>query len=320
MSDSKEMKLFANMLQTIAVLAVASVLLGALGRFHHLLDLAAHFRIQATIALVVCGLALRICRQNRQSWITLGVAAVCMVLLLPYVPFGPRSRDAQYRLLVMNVLTKNEEKPSVIAMIKSHDPDFVALMETDDRWISTLESELAKRWPHRKSVARSDNFGIAFYSKLPLETCRVREYVIDLTTPSIKAEVATERGRLTIFATHPLPPMNASTFAARNESLAAMADEVSKSPTRTIVAGDLNCTPWSPWFKKTCRDGKLRNSMIGQGLGISWTPFGLSILGLPIDHVLVGSDIEVVNREVGGQLGSDHRPVVLDFSIRSATD
>ena len=85
------------------------------------------------------------------------------------------------------------------------------------------------------------------------------------------------------------------------------------NPSRTIVAGDLNCTPWSPNFVDLLKSSNLINSGLGHGLAISWTPIPITALGLPIDHVLVGDGIQVADRKVGPHVGSDHRPVIVDF-------
>jgi endonuclease/exonuclease/phosphatase (EEP) superfamily protein YafD len=33
------------------------------------------------------------------------------------------------------------------------------------------------------------------------------------------------------------------------------------------------------------------------------------LLGLPIDHILVGRDVQVAHQEVGEEIGSEHYPI-----------
>ena len=83
--------------------------------------------------------------------------------------------------------------------------------------------------------------------------------------------------------------------------------------TARMAVGDLNCTPWSPHFDKFLQTARLRDSALGRGVSPTWFP--IPLLGLPIDHFLVSKEIEVVNRVVGPNVGSDHRPVVLTFRL-----
>ncbi len=76
-------------------------------------------------------------------------------------------------------------------------------------------------------------------------------------------------------------------------------------------------TPWSPHFRRLLRDSELRDVARGRGLSPTWYPTPLP-LGIPIDHVLVSDEIGVAQREVGPDLGSDHRAVRVELSFRGA--
>jgi endonuclease/exonuclease/phosphatase (EEP) superfamily protein YafD len=311
-----------NLVEVIAFLAVVVVVVGLFGRWHFALDLASHFRLQSTVTLVIASPVLYLLRRRRWAAIS-GVALMLLVASLgPFLPrlsLSPKSDSPapQYRLLTLNVLTSNLQYDLVINQILESGPDFVILQETSAEWIEALDRGLGDTWPHRQRLPRSDNFGIALYSKLPWETCRFAEYSHLFPSPSIVAEFTfADETELRLIATHPLPSMNRDLWDARNSAFAAIAREVRESGSqRTIVAGDLNCTPWSFWFKKLLRDSGLRNSAAGNGLGISWRPFRVAGCGLPIDHVLVGSGVQLAGRSTGGHIGSDHRPVIVDFNL-----
>lgn len=315
-AESGWRKSLTRLIDGIALLACLSIVLGWLGRWHFLLDLASHFRLQATIVFVVAAIGWRLVGRVNCSRFAAGVAGACFVLLLPYFDVGSSSDTSEYRLLLMNVLTHNPQKAEVMAQIDKSDPDFIVLLETDEDWVAICESELSGRWPHRKTVPRPDNFGIVLYSKIPFRKCEVQRSLEWGVTPSIRAEFESADDRFILWAVHPIPPMSGDAFEARNRLLELVSERVANSrPESTLLAGDLNCTPWSPCFQAFCRKADLRNSMLGHGLGISWTPFASQILGLPLDHVLVGSAVSVVDRQVGKPLGSDHRCIVVDFDV-----
>jgi len=78
--------------------------------------------------------------------------------------------------------------------------------------------------------------------------------------------------------------------------------------------GDLNSSSWSPAFRDLLRDAGLRDTRLGRGVQSTW-PAWLPMVQIPIDHALVSPGVRVHGRFVGDRVGSDHLPVVLDFSV-----
>jgi endonuclease/exonuclease/phosphatase (EEP) superfamily protein YafD len=76
----------------------------------------------------------------------------------------------------------------------------------------------------------------------------------------------------------------------------------------------LNLTPWSPWWDALLEAGQLIDSRKGFGVHATW-PANVWALMIPIDHVLVSQEVRVRRRRLGPALGSDHRPVVVDFEL-----
>jgi endonuclease/exonuclease/phosphatase (EEP) superfamily protein YafD len=81
-----------------------------------------------------------------------------------------------------------------------------------------------------------------------------------------------------------------------------------------IFCGDLNMTSWSPAFKHYQAQGELDDTRGGYGVQPTW-PTWMPLLLVPLDHIWVSKEIRVHNREIGPRVGSDHRPVMLDFSL-----
>ena len=90
---------------------------------------------------------------------------------------------------------------------------------------------------------------------------------------------------------------------------------ISNQPDVVLVLGDLNMTFRSSLFQWFLRESGLRDSRRGFGWQATW-PVAVPLLATPIDHGLVSHEINVLNRELGPNVGSDHFPVILEFSIR----
>ena len=311
-------KRVSSIAEIFAFLAAIVVLAGFLGRLHFLLDLASHFRIQATVA-VIASTAILISMRRRAAIVTGVVGAMLLMSLLPFWLPANSDRPKEYRLLALNVLTSNTQHEKVLRLLNEADPDFIVLQETDRQWITALGDQLQAKWPYNQVVPRQDNFGIAIWSKVNWEACDVVSFTdgIQVATPSIDTEFRTADGKtFRLVATHLLPPMSDEAWQVRNGSLRSLADAVREGDhSTTIVTGDINCTPWSPWFQGFARESGLRNSAYGHGLAVTWRPFVFALAGLPIDHALVGDRIGIVKRTVSSNVGSDHRAIIVDFAV-----
>lgn len=68
-------------------------------------------------------------------------------------------------------------------------------------------------------------------------------------------------------------------------------------------------------FKRLLRQSGLKDSAQGRGVCPTWPTFNPLML-IPLDHCLYSSGIEIMARQTGPQVGSDHFPVIVDFVIR----
>jgi endonuclease/exonuclease/phosphatase (EEP) superfamily protein YafD len=97
----------------------------------------------------------------------------------------------------------------------------------------------------------------------------------------------------------------------------AAADCLRGLPAPKICVGDLNITPWSPYYRDFVERTNLAD--VGKGFGIlpSWPTFLLfKWLMLPLDHCLVSDDIRVADVKTGESNGSDHLPLIVELELR----
>lgn len=324
MTDSKEktsdfftkrIRLWGLVIAAGVVGSVATVFSfsGSLGWF---LDLFSHFRVQYFLGLSIVALLLLIPRQRKVAACFGFLAAVNLCTILPLYWGRPEETPsaAAYRAILINVNTQFGDVDRVTETIRKYNPDIVVLEEVSTKWISDLRS-MAKLYAYSKIEPREDNFGIALYSKFPFAQCDI-VYIGDAEVPSIVAEVKTPAGKFRVIATHPLPPAGAKYSVFRNRQLAAIPKVVKQSEVPVLLLGDLNVTPWCPYFKRLLKATGLRDSSQGRGVQPTW-PTDNPLLLIPIDHCLHSPDITIVRKEIGPSVGSDHYPVIIDFVISS---
>jgi endonuclease/exonuclease/phosphatase (EEP) superfamily protein YafD len=304
-----------GLLEVSALLACAASMAGFLAKVWWVFELACHFRLHLMVVLGLFSLLWLLIKRRRLALVcgtlTLVNALFVFPLLLP-AQTGSSAAGSRLRLVSLNVHTANQHGDWVVKFLRASDADVILLMEVNDRWMTEL-SALKDVYPLRVAAPREDNFGIALFSRLPLEETNVIE-LGEAEVPSVTAKIECDGRKIFLLGTHPLPPGSADYARMRNDQLAKINELVREQTLPTVVIGDLNLTPWSPYFSDLLKGTALKNSSQGLGFFNSW-PAALSGLGIPIDHCLVSSEFAVTEKKLGPQVGSDHLPVIIDLQL-----
>ena len=292
-------------------LLVCAALATFAGKLFWMFDLVSHFQVYYFLAAALLLIVNALMRRKWPALIALALVAVTTFHLLPYyLPSEqPVGEGEVYTVMLINMNHANQKTAAVQKAIAEADPDLLVLQEVSPRWRYELR-DLPSQFSNSHDFPKEGAFGIWVLSKFEGGTFdRQTIGIIDFL--QLRYEVAGEP--LKVVALHPYPPVGASAWKARNELLSAAVGFASGEGNRLAV-GDLNCSPWSPYFRDFIKETNLRDSSLGRGVTNTWFPMPIGI-GLPIDHVLVSPEIEVVDRVVGDDLGSDHRAVVVEFRL-----
>lgn len=307
------------MFVALAVIAALPTLLALGARWYWIFELMTHMRVQYVIAMVpVCALSL-----FRRSWWLAAMSGLVLLINLWLVAPSWLSGDEpapdvpSSRVVVANVLTSNHRFDRFLELIREEKPEFFLVLEVDTRWLAALKP-LKEAYPYSVSRSRSDNFGIALFSRVPLEEAKVIE-LGDSTVPAIVARLQLNGVMTTVIGAHTLPPWKAEYAETRNRQLRALARLIGKLKGPVMVIGDLNMTSWSPFFQDLVDTTGLRDSRRGFGVQATWPTSNL-LLRVPLDHALVSREFTVVDRRIGSDIGSDHLPVILDVAVKRGAD
>jgi endonuclease/exonuclease/phosphatase (EEP) superfamily protein YafD len=293
-------------------------LVGFLGRWWWMFDLASHFRVQYFLLLLLLAVIFGLGRQPRAA---LGAASFSLLnLILVAALYFPTSIDTthghgSYRLLFANVLQANSNHADILNLIHSSDPDFIVLVETNQAWLQALQ-DLQENYPYKMSAVREDNYGLSVFSRFPFEQAEMRNFG-EAGVPSIVVRLNLNHRWVTLIGTHPPPPKGPNRSGFRNVQLMHLADfAAAQTQDHVLLCGDLNLTPWSPHFKQVLQRGGLTDSQAGFGLQPSW-PVDWPLFRVPIDHCLVSPDVHIRSRALGPAVGSDHFPLIVDFALQN---
>ncbi len=221
--------------------------------------------------------------------------------------------EPEVRALFANVGRWNVDHDRLVALIRWIQPDIIALAEVDDPWIESLAT-ISDDYPHRVLATREDNFGTALLSRFPLASGSI-ESIGRLRLPSIVATVETSGGSWRILVTHPVPPFHASAYGSRNSQIAGLAAYVGDDTIPTLVLGDLNASPWSPYVRDLRARAGLTSAATGLRALYTW-PVGIPLFALALDHCLYSTAAVAVGYRVLENIGSDHYPILCELSRR----
>jgi len=282
-----------------------------LGNYTWYFDVFSHFRIYFVGYFLVC-FCFSFFSEKKHETIISGVFFLFTLLSISPFYFGKNKTNAKEGLKIgaINLLSSNTDFSAVTKFIHEENFDVLLLQELTPDWERQLDSTLSG-FSTKIYEAREDNFGMGMLIKsnpLLLEVMNIGQAEI----PSIIAKMRHEN--LVIIGTHPLPPVGSEYFDLRNGQFNEINSLVKSIGSEVVVIGDLNSSSYSPNFKKITEGTTLRDSRIGFGLQPSWNAL-YSWLAVPIDHALVTEGIEVIDRRLGPNIGSDHHPIIIEIAV-----
>ena len=131
--------------------------------------------------------------------------------------------------------------------------------------------------------------------------------------PYVMAQFKFNEKPFTLFGAHLMSPIGSYRSNLRNKQIAVLIQQIQKINQPTVLLGDFNTTPWSPFFKDIIQKTGLKDARKELGIYPSW-PAGNISMQIPIDHSLTSNGIRVHLFRLGPDIGSDHLPIILDFS------
>lgn len=281
------------------------------------LELFSHFRVQ--YLLIGCCL-LPLALYQRKVW----AIALSLFLILCEVPviiqhqrriLPEKKPETIHRALLFNMNAENQEFAAIRQLLIDTKPELVVLIELRQAALKALDLQ-SLGFEQSLVKAQADNFGIGLFSRHALLEGRV-EFFGQTGLPSLVTGVDFGDCQVQIVGTHPPPPVQANFAQMRKSQLSDLAQFAAQNRTKPfLVMMDMNTSPWSPVFSEFEARSGLYDSRRGLGLQMSWPSFLPLPLRIPIDHIFHSDRISIVNRKLEDFTGSDHAPILFDFSCR----
>ena len=298
--------------------------IGQLGDRLWLFDLASHFALQyfcITFVLISIAALLRL------KWGVISLLPALLInglILSPYLPtaqFFPLTSvvsasaasngtaQSTIRMMTANLYYYNPETKMVYDSIMAAKPDILVLVEmgeSNKERMRFLDQQFAEKY----QFSYSDT---VIYANIELNEVEVARITVE-SRPQTIFTFDLDGETVTTIAAHAYTPLRPSYYDARNIELNRLAETVEQLGGPIIVTGDLNISSFSPIFRRFAADGGLTDGRKGFGVYPSWNIFR-PWFQIPIDHFLATDEIEIKGFETGQPTGSDHLPIIVDFSV-----
>lgn len=324
MSDRNDRIIHVLIQITLAGVALATVT-AFFARHAWAAELLTHFPVHYLMVLAGVGLLCLLRRQYR-------LAAVAALLAIPnlwqagpyLVPFFVTTSVAEnpgdgVQVISLNLQYSNRDYAGVRQYLADADAGVLVLPEFTPAWAAELR-EVTSRYPYSMAITQRSPWGLGVFSRYPLRDARF----VDLGVPgsvNVHAILMLPGQPVELAAAHLASPSSPARGAQRNIQLRRLADlladdsrPAASQAMPRLVVGDLNVTPFSPYFGDLLEATGMEDARRVHGVLGTW-PTWLPAGQIHIDHCLAEPGLGVVRVSRGPAVGSDHYP--LEIMLRT---
>jgi endonuclease/exonuclease/phosphatase (EEP) superfamily protein YafD len=277
----------------------------------HIFDLLAQFTIAAVFGASLAAI-IEVARRKWKHALGAGaIAAIGMVTIWQEKPVPECDPGvATRRVVFFNIWVGADSFSDSLAYLQQSKADVIVLTELTKRSVAEL-APLNQLYPHASPCAKNATCWTAAFSKTPF-TDVTSALDVPGKSPALAAmRISFPDGDMTIAGAHLTRPWPYDDVGAQERQRDALASGLLTLPGPQLVVGDFNGVTW----------GSIVSGLVdATGLKpiASWGTWRASMptpLRLPIDHALVGEGITCATKTIGPALGSDHRPIIVDFAL-----
>jgi endonuclease/exonuclease/phosphatase (EEP) superfamily protein YafD len=316
----------------LSILIVVLTVAGFLGRLWWGFDMVCHFRVQYFWILIFLAIVFTLGRKWVSCIVVTIFGLINASIFIPYITIvKPIHVDSpKIRAVVINLDFRSSSYGKTASFIAKSQPQLLILEELSEGWENGIKENLAT-FPYFSRLRYSDVYpeekdfmkplseiskhkiSLGLFSKLPFETTKLRS-IDTYPTPYVEAQFKFNEKPFTLLGAHLMIPAGSVLSKVRNKQIDFLTQKIQSINEPTVFLGDLNTTPWSPFFKDFIEKTGLKETRKNLGIYPTW-PTGYASMRVPIDHSLTSNGIRVHSFRLGPDIGSDHFPLILDFSL-----
>lgn len=237
------------------------------------------------------------------------------------------------RIVSINLEVRYLGDPEFMAYLESLNPDILVFQEAEWRHQMRYRKRLGDDTPLIGLGPYFENFLIGdlgsmiAFSRYPLKSSTVIPVEGACSSPwhrgdreIFSAIVDVDGSPLNFIAVHPDSPRSPCRWQSRQDYFAALAGVIGALPASepAIMIGDWNTSPLSNHFENLLQQAGMRVRFPAVVPVITRYFYDYRfrwILGSAVDHAAVSDEVTIRNVAIGGDVGSDHVPLIVDIAI-----
>lgn len=208
----------------------------------------------------------------------------------------PPQQETEITIAHIN-LSNSIDINSTIEVLRNSKADVLSIHELTPKWDLLLEDSLCEYYPNYLTLVDIGLYGMAIYSKLPLEKVDTFYYE---GIPNLRGYFKKENKVWGFISVHTEPTVNASSRERLQNHLELIAHEANKFLTPVIVFGDFNAVPWFNQIQDFLHAATLMDSRTG------FMQEASSIWAVPLDHIFFSNTLQCVDFRSLQSLSAGH--------------
>jgi endonuclease/exonuclease/phosphatase (EEP) superfamily protein YafD len=245
------------------------------------------YNVQMVFGLLFLGLLFLVIDQFKLLAISFSCCAMLCVFLksasYDTLVFPKPNTSQQLSISQVNMASVNDEYDTLVKQLLLQKPDIISFQEITPLWNEILLEDFANLYPFHQNLVRIDPYGLAIFSKIPLE--RVDTFHTQ-HIPHLKCAFRLNGEKIHLISSYITPALNKQTTELANLQLRDINIEIAKCPTPIIAVGDYNRVHWSPEMMAFKQKSQLNNSR----RETSAYP-----RDIPYEHIFFSKEIECVS-------------------------